>query len=1099
MSATKDTTVDPAEIKSLLEAWERKSHAGFSRTHAETVKDVVFQTMLERRLRVPIDTLSAFSSWAITPELALWILDYIDHFLPRKLVELGSGVSSLVIGDALRRGGSGRLLSIEHSEEYYAKTKSLLESNGLTDYVELRLCPISTVQVGNERHEWYAIPDDLLPRFLQGENIDFLLVDGPPQATQKFARYPAMPLLGKYLAPHATVVLDDGARSDEIEAANRWVAEACGKLKHEPLQHMRRGPRLFYAGKSPRLLMLNQPERNMTVINHDRVIGPMTDYVTDLVGRNLVHLEVAESIALKHQLLLQSEEIKQIRQKQELQAAAAAAQQLLESVRTEETARRTELEGRFAAMGQELAALAEEKDRALQARNQLLEQHSQLLEEASGLRVSSAQAQQFAAENDRWKRTHQSLRSENERLKEECADLAAQKARLTADGLSNEKSWGKRTASLNARINELSSDITELKESLSRDKSRIRSLLASRDGSKDMSLEVFVWVDALQRELLSTAHELHQTKARLDRTKQHLSYRLGSVLLSNSGSVKGVFSIPGKLLQQKREFAEMQQRTRPGSQEPPGPHLRLGDGVNYAYARKQWRSLKIDTQGKGATISLSLLTPTVDRAVSIEIFCASSPESAYIQSADGRAKEPLGRQPVTLAMISDGGTRTLHVASHDGPVFLSLRRSAGVSAVVRLDVMPPEHAAESGLKPALAAVAVGSSSLTQACAVAPAAREPKPMKSAIIWQAHQMMAEGRDKDGIAFAQKHAREFIRPAVDILIANSQREQEDIWLQKLNSYLAQFGISRLALSSNEASRFLRLKSQSDERHESGPLISVIMPAFNSAATIEHSINSILNQTWKNIELFVVDDASEDGTLSIIKQLAARDPRVKALGNPRNVGPYVSKNLALQFCNGSYITGHDADDWAHPDRLARQIKEFLGSGGHMKGNMAKMIRMKSDGTFGFIVKEGKISDDGVLRDAAISCMFERDFFKKHLGHWDCVRFGADSELISRAEKVMQDRFVKVRHMSMICLDNEGSLTNDPILGISKTTGISPTRRFYRDQWANWHAQMAPADAIIPFPYVANRRFAVPEAAAVLTADILENMKSIQNSLAYR
>ena len=169
--------------------------------------------------------------------------------------------------------------------------------------------------------------------------------------------------------------------------------------------------------------------------------------------------------------------------------------------------------------------------------------------------------------------------------------------------------------------------------------------------------------------------------------------------------------------------------------------------------------------------------------------------------------------------------------------------------------------------------------------------------------------------------------------------------------------------------------------------------------------SASGILNQSWQNIELIIVDDCSTDGTWSCMQSLASADNRVRLIRNKVNVGPYVSKNRAVGIAKGKYLTGHDADDWAHPQRIERHLKEMLRRPS-VKASLAKMVRVDIDGRVAQFTKQGKTSSDGVSRLASIACMFEMDFFKKYFGHWDVVRFGADSELIERARTILGDRF---------------------------------------------------------------------------------------------
>ncbi len=94
----------------------------------------------------------------------------------------------------------------------------------------------------------------------------------------------------------------------------------------------------------------------------------------------------------------------------------------------------------------------------------------------------------------------------------------------------------------------------------------------------------------------------------------------------------------------------------------------------------------------------------------------------------------------------------------------------------------------------------------------------------------------------------------------------------------------------------------------------VSIIVPAYNAQNTIGRCIESILNQTYTDFELLVMDDGSRDGTAAIIDGYAARDPRVIAVHKP-NSGVSDTRNQALDRAKGKYIQFLDADDWISPD----------------------------------------------------------------------------------------------------------------------------------------------------------------------------------------
>lgn len=98
--------------------------------------------------------------------------------------------------------------------------------------------------------------------------------------------------------------------------------------------------------------------------------------------------------------------------------------------------------------------------------------------------------------------------------------------------------------------------------------------------------------------------------------------------------------------------------------------------------------------------------------------------------------------------------------------------------------------------------------------------------------------------------------------------------------------------------------------------------MPAYNAEKWIEQAINSIISQTYSNWELLVADDGSSDGTRAIID--AYTDQRIIALHNTTNVGYLATCNALFLQCKGAYITFQDADDYAEPHRLERQLNAF-------------------------------------------------------------------------------------------------------------------------------------------------------------------------------
>ena len=106
--------------------------------------------------------------------------------------------------------------------------------------------------------------------------------------------------------------------------------------------------------------------------------------------------------------------------------------------------------------------------------------------------------------------------------------------------------------------------------------------------------------------------------------------------------------------------------------------------------------------------------------------------------------------------------------------------------------------------------------------------------------------------------------------------------------------------------------------------PLVSVIMPAYNAAPFIAEAINSVIKQTYSHWELFIIDDASTDGSVEVINSFTSTDQRITLIKNPINQGPGFSRNMGTEKALGAFIAFLDADDLWLPQKLESQL-EFM------------------------------------------------------------------------------------------------------------------------------------------------------------------------------
>ncbi|CAN2208081.1 COG4122 Predicted O-methyltransferase [Candidatus Nanopelagicaceae bacterium] len=150
-------------------------------------------------------------SWAASPDLLLTIADLVRTHKPRLVVELGSGVSTLIVAKA----GARRVISMDNSAEFAMKTREMLKAHKVRG-VEVRVAPLKSHASGVD---WYdtAKLKDL-------KKIDMLIIDGPPGSKNPDARKPALKELLAKLSPNVVVVIDDVNRIGE-----RQLAEAFAK------------------------------------------------------------------------------------------------------------------------------------------------------------------------------------------------------------------------------------------------------------------------------------------------------------------------------------------------------------------------------------------------------------------------------------------------------------------------------------------------------------------------------------------------------------------------------------------------------------------------------------------------------------------------------------------------------------------------------------------------------------------------------------------------------------------------------------------------------------------------------------------------------
>ena len=226
---------------------------------------------------------------------------------------------------------------------------------------------------------------------------------------------------------------------------------------------------------------------------------------------------------------------------------------------------------------------------------------------------------------------------------------------------------------------------------------------------------------------------------------------------------------------------------------------------------------------------------------------------------------------------------------------------------------------------------------------------------------------------------------------------------------------------------------------------LVSILVPAFNCAPTLHLALDSLLNQSWTNIEIIVADDASTDRTAEIVENYMQRDPRVRYVRLEKNQGAYLARNAALALARGDFITTHDTDDWSHPQKIELQVMPLIED---RKLACTCSYWARADESFFFT---GKTESKALLiHENASSYMYRRQHVIS-LGGWDAVRISADSELARRIAATYRSRVRKICDLAPLsfAITQQESLTRaGPTHGRTISHGV---RRCYKESANFW------------------------------------------------
>jgi glycosyltransferase involved in cell wall biosynthesis len=182
----------------------------------------------------------------------------------------------------------------------------------------------------------------------------------------------------------------------------------------------------------------------------------------------------------------------------------------------------------------------------------------------------------------------------------------------------------------------------------------------------------------------------------------------------------------------------------------------------------------------------------------------------------------------------------------------------------------------------------------------------------------------------------------------------------------------------------------------------ISVIMTVYNGEKFLREAIDSVLNQTFQDFELIIIDDGSTDSTVQTIKSY--NDPRIQLIENCQNRGQSYSRNLGIKESNGEYIAIMDADDIALPKRLEIQYEylksnteiSLCGSWIEVIGEEGDFKKIRKVPTENFEIKADLIFNCPIIHPTVI--FVKKDFVENGFFYDEEFKYAQDMELWSRA-----------------------------------------------------------------------------------------------------
>lgn len=274
-------------------------------------------------------------------------------------------------------------------------------------------------------------------------------------------------------------------------------------------------------------------------------------------------------------------------------------------------------------------------------------------------------------------------------------------------------------------------------------------------------------------------------------------------------------------------------------------------------------------------------------------------------------------------------------------------------------------------------------------------------------------------------------------------SAHRDQSSWLARLNEAFVVGDVAPLALLDDAPAPepFDRLVARPGRRIADGPLVSVVITTWCPGVEFISAFRSITSQTWRNIEILVIDDCSPPDYDGLLASVVAEDPRARLLRMPVNGGTYLARNRGLREAKGELFTVHDSDDWAHPERIERQVARMLAEP-ELISTGSRALRLNDALVF-------RVPGVSASRENASSLMFWRKRAVDQIGYYDASRKGADTEYAVRLLLQFGKRSHALLDEHLACIRlRVGSLSREEF----RPGWRHPARASYRRGYLWWH-----------------------------------------------